>query len=548
MQKVRFRFVMGVVALVLCLGVCCGGRVWAGWFGPDTLVTIDGKKYTTKDFENWWENWKEKGMKVPEDPEPFIDWLLLVREAERMHLYEDPEFRHKIMTFLKVRGLLLLKRDEVDSKINITEEQVRRRYQEKYVPRWHITIYYFKDKEKAESFYDKVTKGELIPSKTDPKELEAYGLIQVQRKWLRPLGLTPEWKNRLSQLKSGSYSKPFKWEKLYALIHMEQVKGGDDHDFKRVARRIRRELRKAEEARLTTELINRLKKKYHVKVHQDRIMAIKMGDNDTNCTNEPVIETDKGIVTDCEFRRQIDKLKGFNKKYGFKSEDDALVKSRILNGILGETLTSWEAIDRHYEKRPPLKAVYQFYRGHRLIKALEKKLFLPQIKITDQEMQKYYKEHIGDYTRPEIVKIAIVDGNETQIKRFWTDVITGKDFFIEAKKIRPQGAVVQDVPFNHLEATTKKVVQGLSKGDISDPVDIKGHLAVIKLLERRPATPLPLDKVKGQIRERLLHEKLAQLKRDFLSKIKAKSEIKIDQKAWKDLRDRMVRNDERQGK
>ncbi|MCF6188719.1 MAG: hypothetical protein L3J49_14745, partial [Desulfobulbaceae bacterium] len=104
--------------LILLLSVSFVHAGWLPW-GNSALVTIDGREYSGDDFRVWWENLREKDMVLPETPDPFVDWVLMFREAERMQLYQDPDYRKKVLTFLKARTLMLLKAEEVDSRISI---------------------------------------------------------------------------------------------------------------------------------------------------------------------------------------------------------------------------------------------------------------------------------------------------------------------------------------------------------------------------------------------------------------------------------------------
>ena len=99
---------------------------WLPW-SSSTLVTVNGKEYSTADFSNWWKNWRGKGMSIPDTPAPYVDWVLLYRQGEKMHLYDTPAYRMKVMILLKARSLMMLKYDEVDSKIKISRQELWQR-------------------------------------------------------------------------------------------------------------------------------------------------------------------------------------------------------------------------------------------------------------------------------------------------------------------------------------------------------------------------------------------------------------------------------------
>ena len=115
-----------ILFAVLSLLSAAPAKAWL--FGDSALVTIDGTEYTAEDFKRWWGFWKEAEMSFPETPDPYIDWLLLAREGQRMELDSDPGFERATKVFLMSRTLLKLKYEEIDSQIDVTDAEVRKRY------------------------------------------------------------------------------------------------------------------------------------------------------------------------------------------------------------------------------------------------------------------------------------------------------------------------------------------------------------------------------------------------------------------------------------
>jgi hypothetical protein len=128
--------ILSALILLVFLTLLPAAPVEAWFFDNDTLVSIDGTDYTTEDYKRWWEFWQEEGMSLPETPVSYIDWLLLAREGRSMELDADPGFERATTVFLQSRTLLKLKYEAVDSQINVTDAEVKKRYDEQFVPRW----------------------------------------------------------------------------------------------------------------------------------------------------------------------------------------------------------------------------------------------------------------------------------------------------------------------------------------------------------------------------------------------------------------------------
>ena len=218
MQKSPLNTLIYAAIVLFCQWVAPGAG-HSGWFGPDTLVTIDGESYTTEDFKSWWQYWKEDGMSFPETPDPYIDWLLLVREAKSMELDQDPEVRQKLLTFLKVRGLMLLKGEEVDSRIKLSNDDLRQRYTERYTPRWLVSLFFFKDESAAQAFKKAVEDGKVDIEDMKEDVIRSYEIVQLQKRWFRPENSGKKTGQdslleHIKGLKKGETGGPFKWERL----------------------------------------------------------------------------------------------------------------------------------------------------------------------------------------------------------------------------------------------------------------------------------------------------------------------------------------------
>jgi len=47
------------------------------FFWEKYVIKINDQEYKKEDIKKWWQFWKEPNMTFPENPEPFIEWILL---------------------------------------------------------------------------------------------------------------------------------------------------------------------------------------------------------------------------------------------------------------------------------------------------------------------------------------------------------------------------------------------------------------------------------------------------------------------------------------
>lgn len=546
MYKVTLALSLLLVLVGLVPRPCHGG---AG--GEETLVTIDGTPYTTGDFLVWWENWRQDGQApFPGTPDSFVDWLLLFREAERMQLYKDPGYRKKVLTFLRARTLMLLKAEEIDSRITISDQDLRTRYRRDYVPLYRVNILFFRSREPASRLLATLGAGPVNERRLRRLAAGGDAPFTLQSGWYRPGGIDPQWRRILSGLGQGRMSGPVAWKKGVVVLHCQEVRPGDEEDFAEVREQVRRVLWKEEEQRLTMALLRKLRRKYHVRVDRERLRQLDISRQDDDFSDQPLISTDGGVVTERQFMLQVRRMQRFRRRNGFREDTSDAFREQILNAIIDQTLTSWEALARHYEKKPPFAATYTYYCRHRMIRSLEERILQDRTGILPDDVRRYYREHRQEFTRPEIIRMAIVEGSEEEMNELWTEVAMGGDFLTLARQRLGHAPQVRDIPVGHLQPQVRQVAARLTRGELSPVFSVNGHVSLLLLVDRTPARLQPLAEVGEQIRRRLRKQRRAAARKDFLARLRARSSIGINSGAWRRLQatatnDRQAEEEER---
>jgi len=538
----RLALIPFLVVALLLVGTT-PSRAWL-WGDDNTLVTINGEKHSTEDFKSWWQNWREQGMAFPETPQSFIEWQLLAKEAEKMELYREPSFQKKISVFLTARTLMLLKQEEIDAKMRLDEETLRSLYEKEYAPLLSVQILFFPDQQKAAAAEQQLQSNTLTVADLKNLDPAAGGPAHYQEARLRPIKIPPAWQEQLRSLSAEECSPPLPWGNGFAIVRLLERKAGDAADFDALKKGLAQKLRRQQQSRLTEELVQKLMKKYAVQINEDFLAALDVDNLSDELAETPIMTSSKGVLTAKLFVEKIRSQQNFQKLYNPKDKAAEISKQRILNNILAQTLTSWEALDRHYEKKPPFQGIFQFYQQNRLIVELKKRLFEPQAAATDLEIETYYQEHLEEFSRPETVTIAMVPDAGDKAKKFWLETTLGKDFFELAKQYYGSSPQSQTIPVNHLEPALKNVLANLAENDVSRPFPYQGHTALCKLLKHEAAAPQPLKAVANQISATIHKQKISALRTDYLKQLEAKSSISIDENAWRSLKKELGETDE----
>lgn len=532
-----------ILLLVILLSSAAPARAWL--FGSDdTLVTIDGARYSADDFKRWWQFWNDEKRPLPKTPDVYIDWLLLAREGERMEIASTPGFQRQTEIFLKSRSLLMLKNEEVNSRIDVTEADIRALYEKDYLPRWLVQRLEFRDEAAARAAWQELQTGSVSIEELTVRDPEQGGPVVNRESWLRPSGIDPWWTAIFEKLEPGEMVEPGDHEQALRIFSLKERKGGDDEDLDKLREGISRKLWKQQENDLTQALLNRIREKYQVAVDTERIAAIDLKAamdlkaSGVSLSDDPVITTNRQNVTEKDFvtitRRHI-ASRGVAAHALLSEEDEKKLKDEIVAGIIAQNVTDWEALDRHYEKQEPFKWEYEFYVDHQLGLALERMLFAPGATVGEEEIKRHYEENIGRYTQMATARIIIVDDTQGPVNQVWADVVSGTPFTKAVRQRFEQNVAPQEVPVNHLDPEVKAAVDKLSVGETSPLFSSQGSQVLVHLLERTPAIPLPLERVAQNIRTQLVRDKIDQQRRDYLDTLKSRSRIEVRNRQWKSI-------------
>ncbi len=191
---------------------------------------------------------------------------------------------------------------------------------------------------------------------------------------------------------------------------------------------------------------------------------------------------------------------------------------------------------------------------------------MPKLKVDDDAVQKYYKEHIKDFEQPATVTVAhiLVRPKSTNPQQGQTlspedqaafaktadadakkkaegilaQLKTGADFATLAKKesdcpSKADGGKLPPIPRDTSKqsgwdpAFAKAALALKKKGDLSDVVKSAFGYHVIKLLDSKDKSAIPLDKVKDDLKKYLEKQALQKEMPKKLEEEKAKLGVKI---------------------
>lgn len=505
------------------------------------LVTINGVEYTNEDFKNWWRHWNDKNtLNFPATPDDYISFQLMVQQGLEMGLDTQPNYIHKLDVFLQVRAMMALKYDEIDSKVSVSDDDLKKYFDENYANIWFLQILAFDSEAKAQKAYEvmlplngqvsgQLVFADLLGGEAEDKA-DTYDEVKVSVADFHR-NKKSAWLPIVRTLAPGEVCKPFLNEdnKKYVLLRLVEIKPADEHVFEDKRTKMTELLSKEKRNRLSYELIESLKNKYNVRIEQELLDSIKLD------SEYPPEFLGRVVVSMDGFEATVKDViyNSIKEKKIRKDVSDELLKSMVVNTIISQTLINKESLSRGYEKRPPLLWTYEFYKQNRLRADVEAGL-MAAVVLSDQDIQSYYDSNIADYTVQEKFTFSIIKGAEDVLKKVWVGSLSGGDFAELAQKysldVNKQSEEVNSLPPEIVNELKK-----LAKGGVSLPFMLDGNYAILKLIERLPGQVSSLEQVKSKVVDQLKKAKFEVSKVDYLNKLKSRSKIDINEGVWNGL-------------
>ncbi len=161
-----------------------------------------------------------------------------------------------------------------------------------------------------------------------------------------------------------------------------------------------------------------------------------------------------------------------------------------------------------------------------------RKILGPQIKITEDEMKKYFDEHKDSYATPEQVRAShILVKTKEEADAILKELQNGADFAKLAKEksqdpgSKDKGGDLGFFPRGQMDPAFEEAAFGLNKGELSGAVKSQYGYHIIKTVDKKAATTPTYEEKKEDVRKELFDQKLSEKSNEWLTKIKSEAKI-----------------------
>ena len=157
-----------------------------------------------------------------------------------------------------------------------------------------------------------------------------------------------------------------------------------------------------------------------------------------------------------------------------------------------------------------------------------------RVAVTEEQISRYYEEHLADFQEPEQVHAQqIVVKGLDEAKRVQAQLWQGKKFQDLARRysLSPDARVGGDLGFfarGTMPPAFDEVVFKLSVGGTSEVVSTEYGFHLFRVLEKKPARKREFIEVRGNIEDRLLQSLRADAQKAYVAALRAKATIVIN--------------------
>ncbi len=187
--------------------------------------------------------------------------------------------------------------------------------------------------------------------------------------------------------------------------------------------------------------------------------------------------------------------------------------------------------ERQLSEESLKKAIYQ----NLLAEQLSKKVVLPGIEVSEEEIHSHYRRNPEQFSRPEQVRARqILVKTEAVAAEILTRILTGENFTAMARQhsIAPEAEKGGDLGYfgrGHMPKVVEDACFALDKRQTSDIIKSQYGYHLFRVEDRRPAAVIPLNTARVQITSELRNEKLDSAWRSFIAKLKTSAQFEINE-------------------
>lgn len=227
------------------------------------------------------------------------------------------------------------------------------------------------------------------------------------------------------------------------------------------------------------------------------------------------------------------------------ARNDADIRGQLLESMIVSKLIYTMAVEEGFDKKPEMLKKLEETKEAMIAQMFVEEKALADVKISDEEVKKYYDEHEEEFSTPAQVRVSHIliqfdgDAAEEQKKeakkkaqKALSRVKSSEDFSAVAKEVSdcPSSEKGGDLNFfarGRMVPEFEDVAFSLNVGDLSEIVETRFGYHIIKVTDKKEQEKIDFEEYKDRIKSMILQRKRGKAMKEWLGKIKSKADIEI---------------------
>jgi parvulin-like peptidyl-prolyl isomerase len=528
---------MKKAVLMLCLAALAAFSLKCGSSEDKAVARVGGQILTAGEL-------KEQYLAITKEARPALMTLeeqeqfardvvskeILITEARKMGIDKLPEVSQAGQNAIQRKAWELYHQEQVKSKVEVTEEAVRKLY-DKQRYSFHLLWIFLRSKGQADEVAGRLAAGEdftrlaelysMDPSKSRGGDLGA-----------RPLGTLPEAvEDIISAMSPGEVTDPIGYDTYFAIIKLVDKTEQDLPEFEMARPGLEAMIRMREETALQRELAAGIKEKYGLTFVPDALETVARKTRELYSSED----VNPGLIpefSDEELARKLAHYEGGEWEIRTYTEKIKMqppsmrpafgTDSEVIKSVIGDFITGdlWmvEIRNEGYTRRPEVLALANRVLEEAMITALHDEL-VRNVEITDERLREFYEDQKPQLVAEGAVRLgAITLETEDEAAEVHRLLEAGGSFEGLARErsfdtsSAENGGALRGLLFDkqlEMFPDVAMAIEGLAVGDYSGvstmPAGfLPGNYVIFKVLEKREPRQLTFEEVRSELAEEAL--------------------------------------------
>jgi parvulin-like peptidyl-prolyl isomerase len=457
-----------------------------------------------------------------------IDRRLLLQEAYRLGIAEQPDIRQAVESFAERKAVEALVHAETEAKAQPTEAQIEEAWKTRTTTLYQVRQIVLPTREAAEQAARELDGGADFEALVRERSI---GRSRVTGGMVASVGwglASPEWEEVVFALAPGETSKPFLSPDGWEVVRMLEKRTVDPPEYGKARSKIEGILKQRMLAERQRIFGDELWAKYHARRAEAVDLAPgRLADLLTTAPQTPLATWDDGVLTLETFGTGLD----LRAKTQHSTERAVAEMERLLRETVNDALVRREVVARKVAARPEVALEVKDVREDLMERAL----------YADYLLRAWYDEHRTELATPERRHVAhLVAATEEEATVLRARLAKGEDFAALVKsdstdvQTRASGGDLGWVTKRNTPPEFEPVL-ALAVHEVSAPLKSKYGWHLVKVLEVEPSRQQSFEEVRDDLRRELLDRKRTERRREWLTQLRAATPIEIYAKAIRDL-------------